>query len=261
VLVLVVGAVVVAWVAALGSLGQLGGAAGDAVDAGGRAPQAGPWQPTSTSTVLDAGAVAPPAQASPPPVVPAAPDPAWVERTAAVAGLPSRVLQAYATADLQLTAEQPACSLSWATLAGIGWVESHHGTVAGNSIGDAGRPAAGPIVGIPLTGQGATAQIRDTDGGALDGDTEWDRAVGAMQMLPATWARWGADGDGDGVLDPQDIDDAALAAGRYLCASASPLNDPGQWRAAVLAYNRSDAYAADVVNATNYYAERSRLPA
>ena len=45
-----------------------------------------------------------------------------------------------------------------------------------------------------------------------------DRAVGPMQFLPASWARYGADGNGDGVRDPHQLDDAALAAAAYLCA-------------------------------------------
>jgi len=44
------------------------------------------------------------------------------------------------------------------------------------------------------------AAILDTDGGRLDGDISYDRAVGPMQVLPGTWARFGTDGDRDGVL-------------------------------------------------------------
>jgi membrane-bound lytic murein transglycosylase B len=186
------------------------------------------------------------------------PDPAWVARVAAAAGIPERALLGYATAELRVRAEQPDCALSWATLAGLGWVESKHGTVGVNSLGEDGRPLAGPIIGVPLNGEGSVAAIPDTDGGSLDGDPTWDRALGPLQFIPGTWARWGADGDGDGVADPQDIDDAALAAGRYLCAEGTPLTDPEQWRQAVLAYNRSDQYVVDVVSATNHYAQRSR---
>ena len=40
-----------------------------------------------------------------------------------------------------------------------------------------------------------------------------------MQFIPSTWRTWQTDGDGDGVADPNDIDDAALAAAGYLCQS------------------------------------------
>jgi hypothetical protein len=86
------------------------------------------------------------------------------------------------------------------------------------------------------------AAIRDTDDGVLDGNTTWDRAVGPMQFIPGTWARWGADADGDGTADPQDIDDAAAGASAYLCAGGRDLATPGGLSAAVLSYNHSTAY-------------------
>ncbi|WP_425274969.1 lytic murein transglycosylase [Streptomyces monomycini] len=39
-----------------------------------------------------------------------------------------------------------------------------------------------------------------------------------MQFIPSTWGSWGADGDGDGVKDPNNMFDAALGTARYLCA-------------------------------------------
>ncbi len=43
--------------------------------------------------------------------------------------------------------------------------------------------------------------------------------MGPLQFIPSTWRSWGVDANGDGVADPNQIDDAALAAGRYLCAA------------------------------------------
>ena len=34
-----------------------------------------------------------------------------------------------------------------------------------------------------------------------------------MQFIPSTWSRYAADGNGDGVADPQNLYDAAHAAG------------------------------------------------
>lgn len=114
-----------------------------------------------------------------------------------------------------------------------------------------------PIIGVRLDGGkfgGKTvAAIPDTDHGKLDGDTRWDHAVGPLQFLPSTWARWGADGSGDGVASPDQIDDAALAAALYLCASG-PMTDTAGWRAAVFSYNQSNAYVNEVADIANRYA-------
>lgn len=178
-------------------------------------------------------------------------DQAWVDRVAVATGIPNRALQAYATAHLVIQAEQPACGLSWNTLAGIGRIETGHGTHGGTRLGADGRPQA-PIRGPALDGNG-NAAIRDTDGGAWDGDAVWDRAVGPMQFIPDTWVRWGVDADGDGQADPNQIDDAALAAARYLCASG-PMTTTEGWRAAVFSYNHLDSYVDSIAAAANRYA-------
>jgi membrane-bound lytic murein transglycosylase B len=182
-------------------------------------------------------------------------DQAWLARTAAQTGIPVRALLAYAAANLQLRAEKPSCALGWNTIAAIGLTESGHGTHAGSAIGPDGV-AVPAIIGMRLDGTSGTAAIRDTDGGAYDGDTQWDRAVGPMQFIPSTWARNGADGNGDGVKDPQNIDDAALAAARYLCAS-STMSTPATWRAAVQSYNNSSPYIDAIAAAANRYASRA----
>ncbi|WP_258222892.1 lytic murein transglycosylase, partial [Microbacterium sp. HMWF026] len=110
-------------------------------------------------------------------------------------------------------------------------IESAHGTHSGGSLGADGYPDP-PIRGIALDGS-ASAAIADTDGGVLDGDAVWDRAVGPLQFIPATWQRWGADANGDGAADPNQIDDAALGAARYLCA-AGEMTSPAGWRRGVL---------------------------
>ncbi len=63
-----------------------------------------------------------------------------------------------------------------------------------------------------------------------------------MQFLPSTWARWGADGNGDGRADPNNVFDAALAAGHYLCAGGRDLGRAADLDRAVLSYNNSRAY-------------------
>ncbi|MCU1558340.1 MAG: hypothetical protein JWN09_2335 [Microbacteriaceae bacterium] len=179
-------------------------------------------------------------------------DPAWIASTARATGIPPRALQAYAGVAIQVADAGSGCGIGWNTLAGIGEVESHHGTIFGGTL-DANGTATPPIYGVPLAG-GAVANIPDTDGGAIDGDPTIDRAVGPMQLIPQSWRNWHADANGDGVQDPQNIDDATMAAAHYLCrAGGQQLGQEAGWRKAVLAYNGSDAYLQNVVrHATDY---------
>jgi hypothetical protein len=101
--------------------------------------------------------------------------------------------------------------LDWATLAGIGKVESDHG--------------------------------RDRDRSCRsDGATNAAGAGGPMQFLAQTWARYGVDGDGDGRNDRWDAADAIYAAANYLRAAGAP----GDYGRAIFAYNHAGWYVADV---------------
>lgn len=183
-------------------------------------------------------------------------DPAWSARMGARAGIPVPAIQAYADAELTLGREEPGCNLSWNTLAGIGWIESHHGTIGDRTLGVDGRSST-PIIGPALDGR-QFAAIRATAASARwHGDPRWDHAVGPLQFISETWERWAADGDGDGVADPLDIDDAALAAGRYLCADDHDLSSATGWSSAVHSYNHSNPYVLSVLAAANSYATRT----
>lgn len=156
--------------------------------------------------------------------------------------LPVTVLAAYRGAERSLSRSAPGCRLRWQLLASIGQVES--GQARGGRVAADGTTLT-PILGPRLDGNGF-AVIRDTDGGTYDGDTVYDRAVGPMQFIPSTWAVWGADGNGDGRSDPGNIHDAALAAGRYLCADGRDLSDAADLDRAILGYNHSTAYLRTV---------------
>lgn len=186
-------------------------------------------------------------------VVPPRASRTWVATVAAATGIPPVALAAYADATLALEAEQPTCRLGWTTLAAIGRLESGHGTHGGAVLGDDGRPSE-PIIGPALDGYGVAAIPATPESTAWHGDAVWEHAVGPMQFLPSSWERWAADGDGDGVADPHDLDDAALAAARYLCADGGDLSSASGWRAAVLSYNRSEDYVAAVLGAADGYA-------
>ncbi|RVW10422.1 lytic transglycosylase [Prescottella agglutinans] len=160
-------------------------------------------------------------------------------------GIPEIVLNAYRSAELAMAGAQPGCGLPWNLLAGIGKIESGH---AGGGQTDAAGTTVTPILGPTLNGHLAGNEIiTDTDRGLLDGDPTHDRAVGPMQFIPSTWARYATDGNGDGVADPNNVFDAALAAARYLCAGGLDLRDPAQESRAVLRYNNSTSYMANVL--------------
>ncbi|MFI1937195.1 lytic transglycosylase domain-containing protein [Streptomyces purpureus] len=169
--------------------------------------------------------------------------------------LPATVFTAYRRAEERLADNAPGCGLRWQLLAAIGQVES--GQARGGRVGADGTTLT-PILGPHLDGNGF-ALIRDTDGGAYDGDAVYDRAVGPMQFIPSTWAVWGADANGDGVADPGNIHDAALAAGRYLCAGGRNLSDPYDLDRAILGYNHSSAYLRTVKAWFAYFLKGHRV--
>ena len=135
------------------------------------------------------------------------------------------------------------CNLPVELLAAIGQVES--GSLAGRRL-DSHHRAVPAVLGPVLNG-GAFAAIFDTDDGRLDGDPTWDRAVGPMQFIPSTWQRWGRDGNADGTRDPQNVEDSAFSAAAYLCAGGRDLSTSAGLRSAILSYNHSDVYLADVL--------------
>ncbi|MWV58453.1 hypothetical protein GRS92_06365 [Rathayibacter sp. VKM Ac-2754] len=171
----------------------------------------------------------------------------WLSSAAEGSGIPERALTAYAGAALLTSSVDPGCRLDWATLAGIGYVESRHGTIFGGVLGEDGRPSE-PIYGPRLDGTQFDL-VEDNDGGALDGDPEVDRAMGPLQIIPATWMAWASSG-----WDPQNVDQQAVTAARYLCEAGGDLSTESGWRAAIAAYNPAGSYAGKVAEAASRYA-------
>jgi membrane-bound lytic murein transglycosylase B len=184
----------------------------------------------------------------------------WATRISRAVGISEIALRAYGYATLRVAVDSPACHLAWTTLAAIGKVESDHGRANGATLQPDGSVLP-PIVGDPLDGQGGRALVVDTDLGRYDGDRQYDHAVGPMQFLPQTWLQYQVDANQDGLADPNNLNDAALAAGRYLCAGGKDLATNGGWWAAVLSYNEIQAYAENVFTAANDYGQRSRAVA
>ena len=182
---------------------------------------------------------------------------AWATRLGRVTGIPARALEAYANAHAVMAASRPSCHLTWVTLAGIAAVESQHGTIGGRTLLPDGRPSA-PIIGVALDGANGNRAIAATDGGLLTGDKVWEHAVGPFQFIPSAWAIWRADAHGDGMTDPQNIDNAALAAAKYLCADNRNLASGDDWLRAILSYNNSLDYAKAVYSFAQTYARHAQ---
>ena len=203
------------------------------------APAAATWAPAASPPVIAATATGP--------GVAGQVDAEWLATTAERTGIPVRALAAYAGVALEKASAMPSCGLSWNTLAAIGFAESRHGSHEGSSLGADGTVTPG-IVGVALAG-GDTEHVADSDGGAIDGDADYDRAVGPMQLIPQTWRNWHVDASGDGVEDPQNIDDATLATANYLCRASGDMTTESGWRAGIAAYNGAESYMRAVASA------------
>lgn len=175
----------------------------------------------------------------------------WVTTTAERTGIPERALAAYAGVALAKAEAMPTCGLAWNTLAAIGFAESRHGTHGGSAVGVDGTVTPG-IFGVALTG-GDTAHVPDSDDGAIDEDADFDRAVGPMQLIPQTWRNWHIDASGDGVEDPQNIDDATMATANYLCRASGDMTTEAGWRAGIAAYNSAESYLRTVAGSADSY--------
>jgi Transglycosylase SLT domain len=101
--------------------------------------------------------------------------------------------------------------------------------------------AAGTAYGIPWQVLAAINEV-ETDYGR-DLSVSSASAEGWMQFLPSSWTVYGVDANGDGFKDPYNPADAIFAAARYLRAAGGDTNV----RAAVYAYNHSQAYVGSVM--------------
>ncbi|WP_235034768.1 C40 family peptidase [Streptomyces sp. SLBN-115] len=177
------------------------------------------------------------------------------------ADIPARMLAAYKKAAAQAGGHVPKCrGMRWPVLAGIAKVESNHAIGRNVTAGGDIRPK---IYGVLLNGSGAgqnTAVFPDTDGGKWDGTASGERAVGPFQFLPSTWEGIGEDANGDKTADPHNADDAALGAAIYLCGNGRDLAKRGPLKAAILQYNHSGEYVANVLGWIDQYTAAAKDP-
>jgi murein DD-endopeptidase MepM/ murein hydrolase activator NlpD len=101
--------------------------------------------------------------------------------------------------------------------------------------------AAGTAYGIPWQVLAAINEV-ETDYGR-DLSVSSAGAEGWMQFLPAEWAQYGVDANGDGFKDPYNPADAIFTAARYLKAAGGDTDIRG----AVYSYNHSQAYVDSVM--------------
>ncbi len=166
--------------------------------------------------------------------------------------VPDEATAAYQRAETVIGAARPKCHLEWTVLAAVGRVESDHGRVDGGTLGTGGKvnPAR---FGAVLNGKHGRQKVRDTDAGTMDGQRRWDRAMGPLNFLPSTWNVVGVDSDGDGRRDPQDIDDASLAAAVVLCGRSLDLATTDGLAEALKHFNRARGYARAVAGIADGY--------
>ena len=74
-------------------------------------------------------------------------------------------------------------------------------------------------------------------------------AMGPMQFLPSTWRTSGVDGNGDGVANIMDPEDAIPAAAGYLQVGGAPQD----WYRALYSYNHADRYVKKVLAVAEAY--------
>ncbi|MFD6106822.1 murein transglycosylase [Nocardia salmonicida] len=199
----------------------------------------------------------------------------WAQARGKKYGIPPRALQAYGYATVVMAKTSPGCHLGWTTLAAIARVESDHGRHRGAKAAADGQVSP-PIRGVALDGTNGNARILDPGATARAGHAVFAQAAGPFQFIPDTWKRWGVHAGVDYPTlsaalkkaepvvpeaisgSPDNIDDAALAAGRYLCASGGDLATAAGWRRAVFAYNHSDAYVRQIHAAASGYSKSAR---
>ena len=168
--------------------------------------------------------------------------------------IPAVAYDAYRSAEEAAAEITESCRVEWQVVAAIAQVESRHGRIDSDHRLDRDGTVEPPIRGQQLDGTRRTQTIVDTDDGELDGDPDFDRAMGPLQFIPTTWRELGRDGNGDGSADPDNLYDAALTTVAHLC-----LREPGDYtarselRRALIAYNASGRYADDVLRWVDRY--------
>jgi cell wall-associated NlpC family hydrolase len=109
--------------------------------------------------------------------------------------------------------------------------------------------AAGNAYGIPWEVLAAINKVETNFGQNLGPSSAG--AIGWMQFMPSTWARWGVDANGDGVADPNNPTDAIFSAARYLAGCGGQFDIAR----AVDCYNHASWYVNEVLGLASLYSQ------
>jgi cell wall-associated NlpC family hydrolase len=107
--------------------------------------------------------------------------------------------------------------------------------------------AAGNTYGIPWEVLAAINKVETNFGSNLGPSSAG--AIGWMQFMPSTWARWGVDANGDGKADPDNPTDAIFSAARYLAGCGGQFDIAR----AVYCYNHASWYVNEVLGLASLY--------
>jgi murein DD-endopeptidase MepM/ murein hydrolase activator NlpD len=107
--------------------------------------------------------------------------------------------------------------------------------------------AAGQAYGVPWSVLAAINKIESGFGQNMGPSSAG--AIGWMQFMPDTWARWGMDANGDGVADPWNAEDAIYSSARYLAATGGATDIAS----AVFSYNHAQWYVDEVLQLAQQY--------
>jgi murein DD-endopeptidase MepM/ murein hydrolase activator NlpD len=107
--------------------------------------------------------------------------------------------------------------------------------------------AAAQAYGVPWSVLAAINKIESNFGQNMGPSSAG--AIGWMQFMPDTWARWGVDANGDGVADPWNPEDAIYSAARYLAATGGAADISS----AVFSYNHAQWYVDEVLQLAQQY--------
>ncbi|MDX6286577.1 MAG: hypothetical protein QOG53_2062 [Frankiales bacterium] len=109
--------------------------------------------------------------------------------------------------------------------------------------------AAETCPGLSWTVLAAIGQVETGHG--RNKNTSSAGAQGPMQFMPATWAVYGMDGNGDGTADILNPADAIYGAANYLCANGA---GRGNLAGAIFRYNHAGWYVQLVLTLSQRYA-------